>query len=395
MIIPECDCTTPFSAKARILIFTLCVLVLAAGVFTAVRFIQTRPKPPQRPPAPISPLVEVMAAQAGPETVLVRVLGTVVPSRKTDIRAEVAGIVREVAPGFLPGATVSKGSALIRLEAEDFRLDVAARQADLDSAKAALELELGYQKVARHELELLQKNNKDLDETALALRAPQLAQARAKVLQAETALAQARLDLTRTTVTAPFTALVLEKNVEVGSRVGVSDTLASLVDASEYWVEAAIPVDRLPWVFLPGKDAPGSVVHVRSQASGAEREGRILRLRGDLEDQGRLARVLVTLPKPLETKPAPILLGEYVRLDIEGRRLDSVVRLPRAALRENDTVWTVRNATLDIRSVNVAWRDTETVLVQAGLEPGELVVTSDLATPIQDMPVTLAQTAGN
>ena len=395
MIIPECDCTTPFSAKARILIFTLCVLVLAAGVFTAVRFIQTRPKPPQRPPAPISPLVEVMAAQAGPETVLVRVLGTVVPSRKTDIRAEVAGIVREVAPGFLPGATVSKGSALIRLEAEDFRLDVAARQADLDSAKAALELELGYQKVARHELELLQKNNKDLDETALALRAPQLAQARAKVLQAETALAQARLDLTRTTVTAPFTALVLEKNVEVGSRVGVSDTLASLVDASEYWVEAAIPVDRLPWVFLPGKDAPGSVVRVRSQASGAEREGRILRLRGDLEDQGRLARVLVTLPKPLETKPAPILLGEYVRLDIEGRRLDSVVRLPRAALRENDTVWTVRNATLDIRSVNVAWRDTETVLVQAGLEPGELVVTSDLATPIQDMPVTLAQTAGN
>ena len=395
MIIPECDCTTPFSAKARILIFTLCVLVLAAGVFTAVRFIQTRPKPPQRPPAPISPLVEVMAAQTGPETVLVRVLGTVVPSRKTDIRAEVAGIVREVAPGFLPGATVSKGSALIRLEAEDFRLDVAARQADLDSAKAALELELGYQKVARHELELLQKNNKDLDETALALRAPQLAQARAKVLQAETALAQARLDLTRTTVTAPFTALVLEKNVEVGSRVGVSDTLASLVDASEYWVEAAIPVDRLPWVFLPGKDAPGSVVRVRSQASGAEREGRILRLRGDLEDQGRLARVLVTLPKPLETKPAPILLGEYVRLDIEGRRLDSVVRLPRAALRENDTVWTVRNATLDIRSVNVAWRDTETVLVQAGLEPGELVVTSDLATPIQDMPVTLAQTAGN
>ena len=395
MIIPECDCTTPFSAKARILIFTLCVLVLAAGVFTAVRFIQTRPKPPQRPPAPISPLVEVMAAQTGPETVLVRVLGTVVPSRKTDIRAEVAGIVREVAPGFLPGATVSKGSALVRLEAEDFRLDVAARQADLDSAKAALELELGHQKVARHELELLQKNNKDLDETALALRAPQLAQARAKVLQAETALAQARLDLTRTTVTAPFTALVLEKNVEVGSRVGVSDTLASLVDASEYWVEAAIPVDRLPWVFLPGKDAPGSVVRVRSQASGAEREGRILRLRGDLEDQGRLARVLVTLPKPLETKPAPILLGEYVRLDIEGRRLDSVVRLPRAALRENDTVWTVRNATLDIRSVNVAWRDTETVLVQAGLEPGELVVTSDLATPIQDMPVTLAQTAGN
>lgn len=395
MIIPECDCTTPFSTKARAIIFILCALVLAAGVFTAVRFVKTRPKPPQRPPAAISPLVEVMTAQAGPETVLVRVLGTVVPSRQTGIRAEVAGVVREVAPNFLPGATVAKGSPLVRLESEDFRLAVAARQADLDSARAAMELEIGYQKVAKHELGLLQKNGKDIDDTALALRAPQLAQAKAKVLQAETALAQAALDLKRTTVTAPFTALVLEKDVEVGSRVGVSDTLATLVDASEYWVEATIPVDRLPWVFLPGKDAPGSVVHVRSQASGAEREGRILRLRGDLEDQGRLARILVSLPRPLEAKPAPILLGEYVRLDIEGRRLDNVVRLPRAALRENDTVWAVQNATLDIRPVAVVWRDTETVLVEKGLETGDLVVTSELATPIQDMPVTLAKDAGN
>ena len=395
MIIPECDCTTPLPTKAKALILVLCVLVLAAGAFTAVRFIQTRPKPPQRPPAPISPLVEVMTAQAGPETVLVRVLGTVAPSRQTDIRAEVAGIVREVAPGFLPGATVAQGAPLVRLEAEDFRLAVAARQADLDSARAALELELGYQEVARHELGLLQKNGKDLGDPGLALRKPQLAQARAKVLQAETALAQAKLDLKRTTVAAPFTALVLEKNVELGSRVSVTDTLATLVDASEYWVEATIPVDRLPWVFLPDANRPGSAVRVRSQASGAEREGRILRLRGDLEDQGRLARILVSLPRPLETKPAPILLGEYVRLDIEGRRLEKVVRLPRAALRENDTVWTVQNATLDIRPVAVAWRDTETVLVEGGLEAGDLVVTSELATPIQNMPVTLAQSAGN
>lgn len=395
MIIPECDSSRPLPSKARILIFVLCVLVLGAGVFTAVRFIQTRPKPPQRPPAPISPLVETMAVQTGTETAVIRVLGTVVPSRQTLIRAEVSGVVREVAPGFMPGATVAAGAPLVRLEAEDFRLAVAARQADLDSARAALELELGYQEVALHEWTLLQQGGKAMEEAGLALRKPQLAQAKAKVLQAETALAQARLDLKRTTVAAPFTALVLEKSVEVGSRVAVTDTLATLVDASEYWVEATIPVDRLPWVSLPAKDRPGSVARVRSQASGSEREGRILRLRGDLEDQGRLARLLISLPQPLETEPAPILLGEYVRVDIQGRRLEGVVRLPRVALRENDTVWVARNGALDIRPVTVVWRDTETVLVESGLQAGELVVTSALATPIQDMPLTLAQGGRN
>lgn len=395
MIIPECDSSTPLSSMARIAIFLLAALVIGAGVFTAIRFIQTRPKPPQRPPAAISPLVEVMTVQAGPETVVVHAMGTVVPSRQTFIRPEVSGVVREVSPDFLPGATVKAGAALLRLEAEDFRLAVSARQADLDSARAALDLELGYQEVARHELELLQKSGKALEDPNLALRKPQLAQARARVLQAETALDQARLDLKRTTVAAPFTALVLDKQVEIGSRVGPTDTLATLVDASEYWVETTLPVDRLPWVFLPEKGRPGSAVLVRSRASGAQREGRILRLRGDLEDQGRLARVLVGLPRPLETSPAPILLGEYVRLDIEGKRLDQVVRLPRYALRENDTVWAAQNDTLDIRTVAVAWRDTETVLVAGGLAAGDVIVTSELATPIQGMPLTLAPDAGN
>jgi RND family efflux transporter MFP subunit len=391
MIIPECDCSRPMSFKMKLLVLVLALLVLGAGIFTAVHFIKTRPKPPQRPPAVIAPLVETTQVAAGDETVVIRALGTVVPARQTQIRAEVSGVVREIAPGFQPGATVAGKSPLLRLADDDFRLSVAGREADLENAKAALELELGYQQVARHEWELLAMTGKAGESPDLALRKPQLAQARAKVRQAEATLEQARLDLKRTTISAPFSALVLEKNVEIGSRVSITDTLATLVDTREYWVEATVAVDRLPWITLPSKDGVGSLVRIRSQASGAEREGRILRLRGDLEEQGRLARMQISLPAPLEASPAPILLGEYVRLEIEGRRLENVIRLPRSALRENDTVWTVHNATLAIRQAEVAWRDTDWVLISGGLDSGDTVVTSELGTPIVGMPVTLGQ----
>lgn len=391
MMIPECDCSKPMSATMKLLILLLALLVLGAGIFTAVRFIQTRPKPPQRPPAVIAPLVETMVVTAGEETVLVRALGTVVPARQTQIRAEVAGVVRDMAPGFQPGATVAGASPLVRLADDDFRLTVAAREADLENARAALELEQGYQQVARHEWELLALTGQAAENPDLALRKPQLAQARARLRQAEAALEQARLDLRRTTISAPFTALVLDKHVEVGSRVSVTDTLATLVDTREYWVEATVAVDRLPWVELPSKDGSGSTVRIRSQASGAEREGRILRLRGDLEEQGRLARMQISLPAPLEAEPAPILLGEYVRIEVQGRRLENVIRLPRAALRDNDTVWTVQNSTLAIRRAEVAWRDTDWVLVSGGLASGDTVVTSELGAPIDGMPVTLGQ----
>lgn len=387
MIIPECDHSQPMSTRTRMLVLILCLLVLGAGIATGVHFVKTRPVPSQRPPSRIAPLVEAATVQSATRAVMIQALGSVKPSRQASIRAEVTGTVDSVNPTFLPGSVVKASTALVRLNSDDYTLAVAARQAELDSARAALDLEQGHQQVARHEWELMTRRQDSGANAALALRQPQLAQARAKVRQAETALEQARLDLRRTTVAAPFTAMILDKHVDLGSRVSSSDVLATLVDTDAYWVEALVPVDQLPWLTLPANERKGSKVRIRSQASGAEGQGRILRLRGDLEEQGRLARIIILLPKPLEAKPAPFLLGEYVRLEIEGAVLNNVISLPRVALRENDTVWTVQNSTLHIQPVNVVWRDTDTVFITDGLADGSRVVVSELATPIQDMTV--------
>lgn len=386
----EFDQVKPLTAQTKKRILRLSLLVLGVGTLVCALFLLTRPKPPKQQPVRIAPLVETMSVQAETQTVVIKALGTVVPAQETTIRAEVPGTVREMSTNFLSGKILSQGSLLLRLNPEDFQLDVAAKEAAFHSAQADLELELGRQNVARHDWTLV-TGARNATAPALALRKPQLLQAQAAVQQAKAALEQARLNLKRATVTVPYTALILEKNVDLGARVSITDTLATLVDARQYWVEAAIAVDQLPWIALPDKNKPGSLAHIRSQASSATRDGRILCLRGDLEKEGRLAQVLVSLPKPLEAKPTPILLGEYVRLEIEGRKLDNVIRLPRVALRDNDTVWVVQNATLDIRPVMVAWRDVESVLVSAGLRSGETVVTSDLSTPIQNMPVTTNQ----
>ena len=195
MIIPECDNTKPLPGRIKLLVLVLSLLVIGAGIFMAARFIKTRPKPPQRPAALIAPLVETTTVTAGPQTAVVQVLGTVVPARQTQLRPEVAGSVLEFALAFLPGNSVVKGTPLLRLKDEDFRLAVTGREADLENAKAALELEQGYQQVARHEWGLLEMTGKAGESPDLALRKPQLAQARAKVRQAEAALGQARLDL--------------------------------------------------------------------------------------------------------------------------------------------------------------------------------------------------------
>jgi hypothetical protein len=185
--------------------------------------------------------------------------------------------------------------------------------------------------------------------------------------------------------------------VDIGSQVSGQEKLAELVGTDEYWIQASIPVERLSWIKIPRNSAEsGSKVRVLYRNTD-ERAGRVIKLLGALETEGRMARILVEVQDPLGLKTAgnnqlPLLIGEYVRIEIEGRRLQNVYRIPRAALRDDANLWIVSNdGKLDIRKVDIVWRDTQTVLLREGLEPDERLIVSDLPSPIKGMPVQVAE----
>lgn len=96
---------------------------------------------------------------------------------------------------------------------------------------------------------------------------------------------------------------------------------------------------------------------------------------------------------PLGDDPAaeahpPLIIGEYVRVAIQGRALDNVYRIPRTALRDNARIWIARDdETLQIREVAPLWRDADYVLLQEGLAPGERLIISDLTAAVDGMAV--------
>jgi hypothetical protein len=112
---------------------------------------------------------------------------------------------------------------------------------------------------------------------------------------------------------------------------------------------------------------------------------------GDLATEGRMARILVEVSDPVGLNAstqdrAPLLISEYVRIEIQGRRLDGVFEIPRSALRDHSSVWLVgENQTLEIRKVRPIWRDAEIVLLKDALKPGENLIVSDLAAPVEGM----------
>ncbi len=63
--------------------------------------------------------------------------------------------------------------------------------------------------------------------------------------------------------------------------------------------------------------------------------------------------------------------------------------LPRSALREESKVWIYQDGLLEIRPVTVVWRDADTVYLSGGVSPGERIVTTDIATPVEGMKLRL------
>jgi multidrug efflux pump subunit AcrA (membrane-fusion protein) len=203
------------------------------------------------------------------------------------------------------------------------------------------------------------------------------------------------LNLERTELVAPFNATVIDKDVEIGSQISSQSTVATLVGADTYWVRISIPHRDLSLIHLPWQDQTGSnaVITNISQSYGAELwQGMIIKVLPDVDPQGLMARILVAVDKPLipQEGTLPLLLGSVVNVRIEGKAIEDCFAIPRETLRPDNTVLIASpDGTLDIRPVSVAWQNDEFAYVTGGLFDQEQLIVSNVAAPIQGMPLIL------
>ncbi len=367
--------------------------MLGGALFGAYVLLKTPPKAKSRPPGNPATLVEVQPVTFQTEPVRVDAMGSVQPARTVDLMPRVGGEILSVSPDFIPGGTFKKDDVLVRIDPLDYELAKRAAQTLVTEARTNLRIEQGSQAVARQDFELLGEIVGE-DDQDLVLRKPQLEMAEANLASALADLERTEVDLDRATVTAPFNAIIEGRPLDVGARVTSTTPLATLIGTDHYWIEATVPVQDLKWITFPSPDSSDtSPVKITddSWSEGRFRRGSVKRLAASLEEQGRMARVIIEVADPLglaDPDRPRLLIGSFVRVQFEGRKLEDAVRLPRAFLHANDEVWTVSDDdTLDIREVDVALRGRDFVTLEGGLQEGDRVVTTDLSAPVQGMPL--------
>jgi multidrug efflux pump subunit AcrA (membrane-fusion protein) len=237
----------------------------------------------------VAPVVQQTIAQP------VVFVGTVEPSRRSQVASEVEGIVEQLL--VEEGQLVNQGDTLLQLRQESLHILLRARQATAERhrqelaelkngtrpeviAEAAAEVAEAEAELARSHREMSRqmdlsgrgvaavRSREDAETDAkvaqqrlmrarkryeLAVQGPrveQIAQAEAQYQAAQAEVAALQYDLQRSQVPAPFRGFVVAKHTEVGQWLDRGDPVVTLIELSEAHITVPIPERYIPHVQL-------------------------------------------------------------------------------------------------------------------------------------------------
>jgi RND family efflux transporter MFP subunit len=364
------------------------ILVVLLGVVGATGLVRIRPMVATHSTARPLPLVRAMAVQLQDVQLRVEAQGSITPRTESDLVAEVAGRITWVSPSLAAGGFFEKGELLARIDASDYQLAVERAEAALTRAESELAL-ASVQLTRRRSLaERDVVSAAALDEAVSAERV-----ATAAVRDARAFRSQARRDLERSRIVAPFAGRVREKRVDVGQFVGRGVAVGRIYAVDYAEVRLPIPDREAAFLDLPidyrgeGGEGDGPEVLLRARFAGREYTwtGTIVRTEGEIDPRTRMIQTVARIQDPYgrsaHLERPPLAVGMFVKAEISGRLLEDLVVLPRSALRGRDQVVIVDEENrLRLRRVQILRKERETVVIAAGLAPGERVCTSPLDT---------------
>lgn len=369
------------------ILISLTMIVITAVILSII--FSTEPKAQKDGATKRTPmLVDTITVSLQDNTPVIRAYGSVVPSQSVDLKPRVSGTVQAVSENFVPGNFVRQGEWLIKLDPTDYQLAVARAETQMIKAESDYQIELGEQLRAQKAYELVSASVAS-ENKALILREPQKLQAEAELKSAKTTLTQAQLALERTIIRMPFDGQILTRESNIGSQLSLSEVIAKLIGTNSYWIEASVPLSQVQNLVLPTQTEQNIPVTIRNKTTWKENQtisGNLIQVISSLDTNTRMAKVLIEVIDPLGLNQTdnnisrpPLIAGTYVESELKIKNIPESVKLNVRHLRKGNSVWVYQEGKLDIRNVNVAFRDDQHAYITQGLNDGDKVIITDIS----------------
>ncbi len=295
------------------------------------------------------------------------ITGSVQPERRADLRAEVSAVVVQVLKEN--GEAVQRGDLLVRLDETAIRDSL--QSAEAGSRAAGQTLEQAERTLQR--LKTLRTSGM-VSAQALDDAESRRNNAQSDLAAARTRAAQARQQLQRTAVRAPFDGIVSERKVSNGDTAQIGKELIKVIDPTSMRFEGLVSADKI------GVVKAGQAVRFRVNGyPGQDFTGQVKRVDPAANAVTRQVEVLVAFAD----KTLPRVAGLYAEGRIEADSVPALMIPDVAVVQAGDKAhaWRLQGKTLSKVALELGARDPRTGYreVRAGLAQGDTVMRSPSA----------------
>ena len=367
------------------------IVALTVAFFIAILLLSFRPHLEPQGVERSLIAVRTLTVQPQAEILTVRSQGTVKPRVEGQLTPEVSGRVVWLAPNLVPGGSFAKGDLLFRIDDSDYRNTYDRSKAVV--SRAEVEYELAESDNNRQQRLFKQKlsSQSQVDQAHRAYRV-----AEANLIEARISLEQSRLNLKRVSISAPYTGRVLNESIDVGEYVTSSKAVASIYATDMF--EIRLPIANSQFAYLnlaptasgmiDSTDLPKVIIYGEYGGTKFEWLGEMVRTEAIIDAESRMLYGVARVKTEYSKAKPPLVVGLFVKADIEGRAVENVIRLPRSAIRDNNQLLVVdKEDRLRFRKVNILRIEYDDVLVSSGLIAGERVCISPLQVVVDGMKV--------
>ncbi|MBX2980568.1 MAG: HlyD family efflux transporter periplasmic adaptor subunit [Flavobacteriales bacterium] len=364
--------------KRRITV-VLGLLLIVGGVVTCNKLSASRKSPERMPDAVEAQAVRTLTASNGAVRIGIPVTGRLRATDRMLINAEVGGILRSNGKIFREGFTFRKGEVLLRIDDGEVRAQVNAQQSAFLRTLVQLVPDLKYDLpavAAKWEnylksvpvdglLPALPTMDNEQERNYLAGRG---------VLDQYYGIRALYERLAKYVITAPFDGVVVAAFAEPGTIVTPGTRLGEFIAPGSLELETAIAASELHLVRV------GDTLRLSSTEGPGAWSGRVIRLSEQIDPATQTVKIFV------QVQGEGLRDGMYMSGSIKSAVLDAAVAVPRSALLEDRSLYTVQDSALRRAPVEVLHQGVEQAIVR-GLKDGQVVVLDRLSGAYEGMRV--------
>lgn len=314
------------------------------------------------------PIVEASVIESGFLADLLEISGRLEPRAEVMISSELGGAVEEVS--FDKGDRVETGAVLARVGSDLLRVALAEAEAELEGAQ----LEYTQAKL------LVERE---------ASPAQDFLGAEVNVKRFEARVEAARLRLARSEITSPSAGVIVQRDIEPGEVLGPGSPVALLHDTSVLRATIGIPETDIAF-FSVGSPAEVSLDAYPDRSF----EGRITYIAPSATRPGRNFQAEVEVANADGT----LRSGLIVRTRLQRRIFENAVVVARDTLVERDGIlhaFVLDGGEADLRSITLGPDEGDRVVITAGVEVGETLITEGHRNLLDGQAVRLVAGAGS